>query len=48
MEQLKTVGIQFNKNDYEKLTAKAKENRLKLSSYLRYEIIKNLEKTSNL
>jgi len=42
-KDLKTVGIQFNKNDYEKLTAKAKEKRLKLSSYLRYELMKNFK-----
>jgi len=42
MEQYKTVSIQFTKSDAEKLTELAKSNRLKLSSYLRYVITKNL------
>jgi len=42
MEQFETVSIQFTKNDKEKLQEKAKQNRLKLSSYLRYIITKNL------
>ena len=42
MEQYKTVSIQFTKIDAEKLTELAKSNRLKLSSYLRYVITKNL------
>ena len=36
MEQFETVSIQFTKNDKDKLQDKAKQNRLKLSSYLRY------------
>ena len=40
--EYKSVGIQFTKKDHEILTEKAKENRLKLSSYLRYELTKNL------
>ncbi len=42
MEQFETVSIQFTKNDKDKLLDKAKQNRLKLSSYLRYIITKNL------
>ena len=42
MEQFETVSIQFTKSDKEKLQDKAKQNRLKLSSYLRYIITKNL------
>jgi hypothetical protein len=40
--EYQTVGIQFTKKDHEILTEKAKENRLKLSSYLRFELTKNL------
>jgi len=42
MEQFETVSIQFTKNDKDKLQEKAKQNRLKLSSYLRYIITKSL------
>ena len=42
MNNYHTVSIQFTKNDADKLTEKAKQNRLKLSSYLRYIITKNL------
>ena len=48
MKNYQTVSIQFTKSDAEKLIQKANQNRLKLSSYLRYELTKNLEKTSNL
>ena len=41
MNNYQTVSIQFTKSDAEKLTEKAKSNRLKLSSYLRYVITKN-------
>jgi len=39
----KTISIQFTKSDAAKLTKKAQKNRLKLSSYLRYELMKNLK-----
>ena len=42
MEQFETVSIQFTKNDKDKIQDKAKQNRVKLSSYLRYIITKNL------
>ena len=42
MNNYHTVSIQFTKSDADKLTEKAKQNRLKLSSYLRYVITKNL------
>jgi len=42
MKQFETVSIQFTKNDKDKLLKKAKQNRLKLSSYLRFIITKNL------
>ena len=35
MKNYQTVSIQFTKSDADKLTEKAKQNRLKLSSYLR-------------
>ena len=43
MKNYQTVSIQFTKSDAEKLTEKAKQNRLKLSSYLRSELTKNLD-----
>jgi hypothetical protein len=42
MKNYQTVSIQFTKSDAEKLTAKAKQNRLKLSSYLRQLLTKDL------
>ena len=42
MNNYQTVSIQFTKSDAAKLTEKAKQNRLKFSSYLRYVITKNL------
>tara|TARA_B100001094_G_scaffold327697_1_gene386465 strand:+ start:509 stop:643 length:135 start_codon:yes stop_codon:yes gene_type:complete len=38
MKNYQTVSIQFTKSDAEKLTEKAKENRLKLSSFKLYLI----------
>ena len=35
MKNYQTVSIQFTKSDAKKLIQKAKQNRLKLSSYLR-------------
>ena len=42
MKNYQTVSIQFTKSDAEKLTEKAKQNRLKLSSYLRQLLTKDL------
>jgi len=42
MKNYQTVSIQFTKSDADKLTEKAKQNRLKLSSYLRQLITKDL------
>ena len=42
MKNYQTVSIQFTKSDAEKLTEKAKQNRLKLSSYLRLLLTKDL------
>ena len=42
MNNYQTVSTQFTKSDADKLTEKAKQNRLKLSSYLRHELTKNL------
>ena len=44
MEQFETVSIQFTKNDKDKLLDKAKQNRLKLSSYLRHQLTKDLNR----
>ena len=42
MKNYQTVSIQFTKSDADKLTEKAKQNRLKLSSYLRQLLTKDL------
>jgi len=42
MEQFETVSIQFKKEDKDKLQQKAEANRLKLSSYLRHQLTKDL------
>lgn len=42
MKNYQTVSIQFTKSDANKLTEKAKQNRLKLSSYLRQLLTKDL------
>lgn len=42
MEQFETVSIQFKKEDKDKLQQKAEANRLKLSSYLRHLLTKDL------
>ena len=42
MKNYQTISIQFTKNDAYKLIAKAKQNRLKLSSYPRQLITKDL------
>ena len=42
MKNYQTVSIQFTKSDADKLTEKAKQNRLKLSSYLRQLLTKGL------
>ena len=42
MKNYQTVSIQFTKSDAEKLKQKAKQNRLKLSSYLRQLLTKDL------
>ena len=42
MKNHQTISIQFTKSDAEKLTEKAKQNRLKLSSYLRQLLTKDL------
>ena len=42
MNNYQTVSIQFTKSDADKLTEKAKQNRLKLSSYLRQLLTKDL------
>jgi hypothetical protein len=41
-EKFENVSIQFTREDKNKLIKKAKANRLKLSSYLRHELTKNL------
>jgi len=41
--EYQTVAIQFTKKDAEKLNEQAKENRLKLSSYLRSKLTKDLD-----
>ena len=46
MKNYQTVSIQFTKSDAEKLIQKAKQNRLKLSSYLRQLLTKDLILTS--
>ena len=42
------VPIRMSSQDKKKLKERADANRLKLSTYLRYQLTKNLEKTSNL
>ena len=42
MEQFETVSIQFRKEDKDKLQQRAEANRLKLSSYLRHQLTKDL------
>ena len=42
MEQFETASIQFRKEDKDKLQQKAEANRLKLSSYLRHQLTKDL------
>ena len=42
MKNYQTISIQFTNSDAEKLTEKAKQNRLKLSSYLRQILTKDL------
>ena len=42
MKNYQTVSIQFTKSDVDKLTQKAKQNRLKLSSFLRQLLTKDL------
>jgi len=42
MEKFENVSIQFTREDKQRLQEKANENRLKLSSYLRQELTKNL------
>ena len=42
MKNYQTVSIQFIKSDADKLTEKAEQNRLKLSSYLRQLLTKDL------
>ena len=43
-EKFIIVSIQFTKEDKDKLQKKADKNRLKLSSYLRYLLSKDLNK----
>lgn len=42
------VPIRMSTKDKKKLQERADANRLKLSTYLRHQLTKNLEKTSNL
>lgn len=42
-QQFETISIQFTKEDTHRLKKQAKKNRLKLSSYLRSELTKNLD-----
>ena len=42
------VPIRMSTQDKKKLQERADANRLKLSTYLRHQLTKNLEKTSNL
>ncbi len=41
-KQFEIISIQFRKEDKDKLQQKAEENRLKLSSYLRHQLTKDL------
>jgi hypothetical protein len=41
-KKFEIITIQFRKDDKDKLQQKADENRLKLSSYLRYLLTKDL------
>ncbi|MGC6437803.1 MAG: hypothetical protein ACON4B_02370 [Flavobacteriaceae bacterium] len=42
-KQFETISIQFRKEDKDKLMKKAEANRLKLSSYLRHQLTKDLK-----